>query len=293
MSTEPEGHEHVEELLRSALSARADQVTQDRLSPAGPPRAAGASGRWATYLTVIGAAAAAVAVGVLVLGGWRPFGTGGSTIAAGGGQSGTAAAGSGTAGPAAPGSTDSASAGSGTPGVASASPSDQAGGSASGAATPSASASARVPVCVPEAMSAFVLPDTATRMHGGGMNHVGATVGLTNTGTTPCRIYGYLGVGFYRSGVLVSAVNTDRGSTYYATDPGPTSFLLAPGGSGYAELDWSTADGTLPVVPFDQIRLILPDQKRQLPISYSATIGGHAHELRESALTPAPLPLNG
>jgi len=287
MSTEPEGHQHVEDLLRSALSARADQVTQDRLSPAGPPPASG-GGRWATYLTVIGAAAAAVAVGVLVLGGWRPFGTGGSTAAAGSGQPGTVATGSGTAGSGIAGSAT------GSPGgAATASPSDQGSASPTGSASTSASASPKVPVCVPEAMSAFVLPDTATRMHGGGMNHVGATVGLTNTGTTPCRIYGYLGVGFYRSGVLVSAVNTDRGSTYYATDPGPTSFLLAPGGSGYAELDWSTADGTLPVVPFDQIRLILPDQKRQLPISYSATIGGHAHELRESALTPAPLPLNG
>jgi hypothetical protein len=300
----------MEARLRGALSARADLVTNRDLAPWPIPEPAPVN-RTPWYVAGGSVAAAVAAAVVISLGGWDPVGSGATSVsvAQGGGTAsvgtaadGTGAAvdGTGAAGAAAsqPGVVSTPSAGAPTSGAEGSAPRSSTPGS-SAAATGStagagaASSSGSVSVCTPATVSAFVLPDTDARPHGGGMNHQGATVGITNIGAAACRVYGYLGVGLYNGDTLESAPTTLRGDTGYARDPGPASIVLPPGGSAYTELGWSSADGIARAVEVTQIRVILPDQRQQITIAFSSVVGGRSRELLQTALTPAPLPLTG
>ena len=101
----------------------------------------------------------------------------------------------------------------GSPAVAAASP----------PSTPSApSAAAR---CVEENLT------TATASYQNGGDQAGIVLRLTNTGTAPCSLYGYPGLGVEDGSHHVMPSKTHWGSTYFANDPGPRLIILAPGQS--------------------------------------------------------------
>lgn len=256
----------LEDRLRRALAARAEVVSSSDLRPAAPPPAPHRS-RGPFLVTGLALAAAAAAAGVFVLGGgWSPGG--GTTVAVPAGWTAT-----------------------GTSGTTGATP-DAADGGSPTSPTTSAAPSPTVTLCSASAVSVFVLPDTDTRRHGGGMNHQGATIGLTNTGAMPCRLTGYPGVALRQGTTMESEDPNTRGSTSYAQDPGPSTVVLPVGGSAYAEVSWTSADGVRPATSVDTLQVILPDQRTVLTAPLTSVLGGD-RTLTVTALTPIPLPLNG
>jgi len=290
------GPRPVEERVRRALAARADLVDAESLRPApgtdvlqlvARPPARGRA-RWVPVLAAAAAAAAVLAVaGRLVI--WPADGDAGKVAAAAGPTSSVTAPGSApTSGP------------EGTAGVtpAATSPADSPTAAQTSAPEPTPAATVStgptVAPCSITEMAAVVLPDSPSRSHprtGGAPPTVGVTVSVTNTSSHPCRVTGYLGVGLYAAGRLVSATTTVRGNTAYAADPGPQTVVLVPGASAFADLSWATAATTAAKrAVVDQLRVILPDQRDQLSIPLaSAIIGGDP--VRATALTAVPIPL--
>jgi Domain of unknown function (DUF4232) len=155
------------------------------------------------------------------------------------------------------------------------------------------SAPARLPRCRTADLRLWVVPETLARHHGGGMNHQGATIALTDVGRRTCRVYGYPGAAMVGlGGGLVPPARTVRGATWYAADQGPHTIVLRPGRSAYAELSWTSADGVSPAVQVEAIAVTPPDERSTLRASLSTILGGDGR-LRISALTAAPARLAG
>ena len=94
---------------------------------------------------------------------------------------------------------------------------------ASPATTPSA------PLAVPRCVEKNLTTAAASYQNGG--DQAGIVLRLTNTGTAPCSLYGYPGLGVEDGTHHGMPSKTHWGSTYFANDPGPRLIILAPGQS--------------------------------------------------------------
>ncbi|MEV5242547.1 DUF4232 domain-containing protein [Streptomyces cinnamoneus] len=80
---------------------------------------------------------------------------------------------------------------------------------------------------------------------GGGMNHAGVTLELTNASGRTCALRGYPGLGLEDARHTPLPTRTVRGSTWYADDPGNRLVVLGPGRAAQANVSW-THTGTQP-----------------------------------------------
>lgn len=148
--------------------------------------------------------------------------------------------------------------------------------SAAVAAAASPVPSTRLPRCRTADLRLSVLAETAKRHHGGGMNHQGATIMLTNRSKVTCTVYGYPGAAMLaaRSGRVIQPGRVVRGSTWYANDPRPHLVVLRPGRSAYGELSWTSADGRLRAAQAGAIIVTPPDQRTALRAPLHTFLGG-------------------
>ncbi|MEU6084664.1 DUF4232 domain-containing protein [Streptomyces sp. NPDC047108] len=102
---------------------------------------------------------------------------------------------------------------------------------------PQATASgAATPTCR-EAGLEVTLDDLGTPQ--AGMNHSGTYLRMKNTTDRTCAVRGYPGLGLEKAGHEQAPTDTDRGSTYFAQDPGRKTVYLQPGDSAWADLEWT------------------------------------------------------
>jgi len=72
--------------------------------------------------------------------------------------------------------------------------------------------------------------------------NTGVTVTLRNTSGTSCSVRGYPALGLELHGLPVKS-RTGDGSTYFASDPGPSVVTLEPGGRAVAHVSFGTVSG--------------------------------------------------
>ncbi|MBO2452416.1 DUF4232 domain-containing protein [Actinomadura barringtoniae] len=156
------------------------------------------------------------------------------------------------------------------------------------ASTSAPFSTATTPRCHTGGLSLSLLPETAHRHHGGGMNHQGATVALKNVGKHACHVNGYPGAAMRTAkGSIIAPARVVRGRTYYAADPKPHTFVLAPGKSAYAELGWTSADGTRPTAEAASI-IVTPPNERTYRTTGLRTVLGGDRTITATALSAAP-----
>lgn len=137
------------------------------------------------------------------------------------------------------------------------------------------SAVAGTPRCHTGDLFLSVVADTPGRHHGGGMNHQGTTIALRNISGHSCHVRGYVGAAMLTArGTVIAPGRVVRGSTVYAADPKPHTIVLRPGKSAYAELGWTSADGTRPAATAASIIVTPPDERAHRTAKLHTVLGG-------------------
>ncbi|UNT00417.1 DUF4232 domain-containing protein [Streptomyces tubbatahanensis] len=77
---------------------------------------------------------------------------------------------------------------------------------------------------------------------GGGMNHEGVVLKLTNTSGHDCALRGYAGLGLEDSEHRTLSSTAEWGNTWYAQDPGKETLTLDDGESAEAVVSWTHAN---------------------------------------------------
>jgi hypothetical protein len=103
----------------------------------------------------------------------------------------------------------------------------------------------------------------------GAAGHIFDTFDLTNTTSAPCSMFGFVGAQMLDAAGHELPTRVVRNGGFYATRPGPTTFVLQPGEAALFQMEWSdvpTGDETacpaaasLEVTPPDEFDfLVLP-----------------------------------
>jgi hypothetical protein len=108
---------------------------------------------------------------------------------------------------------------------------------AASAGTSAHAASIRTPRCTAKEMS--------TGLHGSqtGLSNRGFILTLTNTSNNSCSVDGYAGLKLKNAAHHLLHSSTHRGSTYFATDPGPHRIVLSPGETASADFAFGAGTG--------------------------------------------------
>ena len=111
------------------------------------------------------------------------------------------------------------------------------GASAGTTRTAARAASSTFPRCLEQNLSGS--------LHGSqvGLGNRGFILTLTNTGNGACSLDGYPGLGLQDSTHHVLPSQTNWGSTYFDTDPGPAVIVLSPGETASADFAYSSGTG--------------------------------------------------
>ena len=123
-----------------------------------------------------------------------------------------------------------------------------------------------------------------------GMNHVGSFLVVTNSSLRSCTIKGYLSLRLLDAKHDALHTTTDRGATYFASDPGAHTVTLQPGSQASADLVYVNGD----VNPEQSVRpsyleITTPGTKDgSFTIPFSAPAGIYQGELSTTALAAGP-----
>jgi hypothetical protein len=144
------------------------------------------------------------------------------------------------------------------------------------ASASTSTAARKTPRCHTGELSLSLVKDTTKRQHNAGMSHHGATIALENISEHTCWVYGYPGVAMLsaRTGHTISPGRSVRGNTWYANDQKPHVITLAPHRSAFAELGWTSADGTEPPVKTAWLVVTPPDERATRKVALSTDLGG-------------------
>ena len=122
---------------------------------------------------------------------------------------------------------------------------------------------------------------------GGAAGTIGTLWKVTNTATTPCRSFGYPGMGFHTpSGWL--DVQVHRGGFPNIEQP-PSAIVVGPGRSQYFVSYWSDVPtGSASCRQFDRVRVTLPGDEVPAEVASSGCLNPRSVDVGPLTGTPPP-----
>ncbi|MEW2546863.1 DUF4232 domain-containing protein [Streptomyces sp. NPDC047002] len=153
-------------------------------------------------------------------------------------------------------------------------------------AAPATAHGAAVPTCTASGLRVSLHQNL-----GGGMNHQGAVIQFTNTGSSTCALLGYPGLGLEDSSHHVLASKTVWGDTWYAASPAKKAVSLAPGQSAQAVAAWTHANtGTPDATHAAYLEVTPPASTAHKTLKFDQWVDGGELNITAVART---VPLNG